>query len=149
MTSNLGARRFAQGAALGFSAGERRRDLEQEVLKDARQAFSPEFFNRLDGALVFHPLEPDALLAIGEQLLSQSARRFAKLGVTLTWTKEAVRQLAALGDAKTYGARPLRRLLAQYVEDPAAQMLLEGRLAPGQSICLETGEKAPLLRILP
>ena len=149
MTSNLGARRFAQGAALGFSAGERRRDLEQEVLKDARQAFSPEFFNRLDGALVFHPLEPDALLAIGEQLLSQSARRFAKLGVTLTWTKEAVRQLAALGDAKTYGARPLRRLLAQYVEDPAAQMLLEGRLAPGQSICLEMGEKAPLLRILP
>ena len=149
MTSNLGARRFSQGTSLGFAGGDGRRDLEREVLKDARQSFSPEFFNRLDGALVFHPLSTDTLLAILEQLLTQSAQRFAKLGITLTWTREAARQLTALGDAKTYGARPLRRLLAQYVEDPAAAMLLEGALTSGQSICLETAEEQPLLRILP
>ena len=149
MTSNLGARRFAQGTALGFTAGERQQDLEKEVRKDARQAFSPEFFNRLDGALVFPPLGGDTLLAITEKLLTECAGRFAKLGITLTWTGEAARLLSDLGDTRTYGARPLRRLIARYAEDPAAAMLLEGKLAPGQSICLEKGEKEPLLRILP
>jgi len=134
MTSNLGARRFAQSQKLGFSAGEQARNLEQDVLKDAKGAFSPEFFNRLDGALVFHPLSSEVLTAIMENLLQESAARFARLGVTLTWEKEAARMLAARGDARLYGARPLRRVLSRSIEDPAARMLLSGELAAGRTL---------------
>jgi len=134
MTSNLGARRFAQGQSLGFATGERARDLEQEVLRDARAAFSPEFFNRLDGALVFHPLSAEILDQITEKLLRESAARFARLGITLTWEEGTVRALSAQGDAKLYGARPLRRVLARCVEDPAARMLLSGELSAGKDL---------------
>ena len=136
MTSNLGARRFSQGTSLGFSAGEVRRDLEHEVLKDAKAAFSPEFFNRLDGALVFHPLASDVLLTIAETLLQESAGRFSRLGIALTWDSKTAAVLCAQGDSKTYGARPLRRLLARQVEDPAALMLLSGELAAGKTLHL-------------
>ena len=148
MTSNLGARRFARGKALGFAAGESQRNLEQEVLKDARAAFSPEFFNRLDAALVFHPLSPAVLEQITENLLTESAARFAKLGVELSWTSGAVQALCARGDAEQYGARPLRRLIAAQVEDPAAAMLLSGTLAAGQRLHLEEAGDGVALRIL-
>ena len=136
MTSNLGARRFAQGTALGFSAGDVSRDLEQEVLKDAKSAFSPEFFNRLDGALVFHPLSEDVLRTITEHLLHESAQRFARLGVKLVWEDTVPAALCAQGDSRSYGARPLRRVLARQVEDPAAQLLLSGRLVSGNTLRL-------------
>ena len=148
MTSNLGARRFAQGTALGFAAGESRRDLEEEVLKDARTAFSPEFFNRLDGALVFHPLSTQALHAIAETLLRESSARFARLGVTLVWDGDAVCALCALGDARTYGARPLRRILAAHVEDPAARMLLSGALVSGNTLRLTAQGNEVALTVL-
>jgi len=134
MTSNLGARRFAQGQGLGFSVGETDRNLEQEVLRDAKTAFSPEFFNRLDAALVFHPLNADILEKITEKLLKESAERFVRLGVTLTWEDSAVRVLCARGEAKLYGARPLRRVVARHIEDPAARMLLSGELREGQKL---------------
>src|SRR5699024_10976809 len=71
MTSNLGAQRFARGRRLGFSAGEEqeREAVEREVLADARALFAPEFLNRLDATLVFHPLDGDTLAAIAGQLL--------------------------------------------------------------------------------
>jgi len=134
MTSNLGARRFAQGQGLGFSVGETDRNLEQEVLRDAKTAFSPEFFNRLDAALVFHPLNADILEMITEKLLRESAERFIRLGVTLSWEDSAVRVLCARGEAKLYGARPLRRVVARHIEDPAARMLLSGELREGQKL---------------
>jgi len=141
MTSNLGARRFSRGMTLGFGTGEEARNLEQEVLKDAKTAFSPEFFNRLDGALVFHPLSGAALETITRQLLEQTAARLRRLGVELRWEEEALRVLSAMGDDRTYGARPLRRIVAREVEDPAARLLLEGSLAAGQKLVLRKGDK--------
>ena len=124
----------AQLDARQRTSEHRIRDLEQEVLKDAKGAFSPEFFNRLDGALVFHPLSSEVLTAIMENLLKESAARFSRLGVTLTWEAEAARMLAARGDAKVYGARPLRRILSRSIEDPAARMLLSGELTAGRTL---------------
>ena len=74
MTSNLGARHFHQKARLGFSQGPEadRSALEQAVLREARNTFAPEFFNRLDAALVFHPLDGQTLAAITQQMLSQT-----------------------------------------------------------------------------
>jgi DNA-binding transcriptional LysR family regulator len=92
--------------------------------------------DRLDAALVFHPLSPQALHAIAENLLRTCGERFARLGVTLVWDKEATAAVCAMGDAKTYGARPLRRILARQVEDPAARMLLSGELVSGNTLRL-------------
>jgi ATP-dependent Clp protease ATP-binding subunit ClpC len=148
MTSNLGARRFAQGKKLDFSTGDEARDLEREVIKDAKQAFSPEFFNRLDGALVFHPLSPTAMEDITRRLLEASAERFRKRGIDLVWDEAVVEHLSRQGE-DGMGARPLRRLIAAKIEDPAADLMLGGQLAPGQSLRLEQGAEGLSLRILP
>ena len=136
MTSNLGARHFHQKARLGFSQGPEadRSALEQAVLREARNTFAPEFFNRLDAALVFHPLDSQTLAAITQQLLSQTGERLSALGIGLQVETEAVRLLAQTGAGQDYGARPLRRAIAAQVEDPAADLMLEGCLKKGDSL---------------
>ena len=136
MTSNLGARHFHQKARLGFSQGPEadRSALEQAVLREARNTFAPEFFNRLDAALVFHPLDGQTLAAITQQLLSQTGERLSALGIGLQVEPEAVRLLAQTGGGQDYGARPLRRAIAAQVEDPAADLMLEGCLKKGDSL---------------
>ena len=136
MTSNLGARHFHQKARLGFSQGPEadRSALEQAVLREARNTFAPEFFNRLDAALVFHPLDGQTLAAITQQLLSQTGERLSALGIGLQVEPEAVRLLAQTGAGQDYGARPLRRAIAVQVEDPAADLMLEGCLKKGDSL---------------
>ena len=136
MTSNLGARRFAQGQRLGFSSGgeAEREELEREVLSDARSTFAPEFLNRLDGTLVFHPLDGDTLGQITRQLLDETEQRLDKLGVSMEVEDEAVALLAARGGGREYGARPLRRAISTLVEDPAADLMLAGQLKKGGTI---------------
>ena len=136
MTSNLGARHFHQKARLGFSQGPEadRSALEQAVLREARNTFAPEFFNRLDAALVFHPLDSQTLAAITQQMLSQTGERLSAMGIGLQVEPEAVRLLAQTGAGQDYGARPLRRAIAAQVEDPAADLMLEGCLKKGDSL---------------
>ena len=136
MTSNLGARRFSQGKRLGFSDGGRveRDALERDVLTDARNTFAPEFLNRLDATLVFHPLETDVLRQIAQNLLAETGARFEKLGVTLETDEAAVELLARQGSSREYGARPLRRAISSLVEDPAADLMLAGRLTRGGTL---------------
>lgn len=136
MTSNLGARRFAQGQRLGFAAGGQaeRENLDREVLSDARNTFAPEFLNRLDAALVFHPLDRVALGEITRQLLSETRQRLSRLGVAMEVEDQAVDLLACQGSDKEYGARPLRRAISSLVEDPAADLLLAGHMKKGDTL---------------
>lgn len=99
MTSNLGSQRFVRGPGLGFSPGPEgdRTALEREVLADARKSFPPEFLNRLDAALVFHPLDHTSLVSITRQLLDQAGARLAELGVSLSAEEGAVELLARSG----------------------------------------------------
>ena len=138
MTSNLGAQRFAKGRRLGFAAGgeAEREELEQAVLSDARNTFAPEFLNRLDAALVFHPLDRDTLSAITRQLLAETGKRLDKLGVAMEVEEGAVCLLAGRGSDREYGARPLRRAISTLVEDPAADLMLSGRLKKGDTLCV-------------
>ena len=142
MTSNLGARRFAKGQRLGFApAGEaERQQLEREVLSDARNTFAPEFLNRLDGCLVFHPLEQETLERIARQLLEETAGRLRACGVALEAEGEAVALLASRGTDREYGARPLRRAVSELVEDPAADLLLSGGLKEGDTLLVRAEE---------
>lgn len=136
MTSNLGARHFRAQGRLGFlpEEGTDRAEVERAVLAEARRTFAPEFLNRLDGTLVFHPLDGESLAAITRQLLDQTGERLSALGVSLQVEEEAVRLLAQAGGDRDYGARPLRRAIAAQVEDPAADLLLEGALCSGGTL---------------
>ena len=136
MTSNLGSQRFVRGPGLGFSPGPEgdRTALEREVLADARKSFPPEFLNRLDAALVFHPLDHTSLVSITRQLLDQAGARLAELGVSLSAEEGAVELLARSGGDREYGARPLRRAVSSLVEDPAADLVLRGALVPGDTL---------------
>ena len=136
MTSNLGAQHFRAQGRLGFlpEEGADRAAVERAVLAEARRTFAPEFLNRLDGTLVFHPLDGDSLAAITRQLLGQTGERLSALGVSLQVEEDAVRLLARAGSDRDYGARPLRRAIAAQVEDPAADLLLEGALCSGGTL---------------
>lgn len=136
MTSNLGAQHFRAQGRLGFlpEEGTDRAAVERAVLAESRRTFAPEFLNRLDGTLVFHPLGGDSLAAITRQLLDQTGERLSALGVSLQVEEEAVRLLARAGSDRDYGARPLRRAIAAQVEDPAADLLLEGALCSGGTL---------------
>ena len=136
MTSNLGAQHFRAQGRLGFlpEEGADRAAVERAVLAEARRTFAPEFLNRLDGTLVFHPLDGDNLAAITRQLLDQTGERLSALGVSLQVEEDAVRLLARAGSDRDYGARPLRRAIAAQVEDPAADLLLEGALCSGGTL---------------
>ena len=149
MTSNLGARHFRQKARLGFSQGgeEDRSALEGAVLEEARRTFAPEFLNRLDAALVFHPLDGETLAAITRQLLAQTGERLAAQGISLQVEEGAVDLLARSGRDRDYGARPLRRAIAAQVEDPAADLMLEGCLRRGDT--LQVTEEDGRLQVRP
>ena len=133
MTSNLGAGRFRQGKQLGFTMGQEqeREKIEAEVCSDAQKTFAPEFLNRLDSVLVFHPLEETTLSAITRQLLEETQQRLKRLGVAMEVEEEAVSLLAREGSNREYGARPLRRAIAAMVEDPAADLMISGQLKEG------------------
>ena len=138
MTSNVGARDITTTTTLGFSNsgqnGLSDKEIKSRVMHELKNAFRPEFLNRLDGTLVFHPLDGDSLAAITRQLLDQTGERLSALGVSLQVEEDAVRLLARAGSDRDYGARPLRRAIAAQVEDPAADLLLEGALCSGGTL---------------
>lgn len=138
MTSNLGSRRFSQTKKLGFSTGAEadRSQVEADVLGDAKNTFPPEFLNRLDQTLVFHPLDDRTLSAIVRQFLDQTGERLKALGVSLQVEESAVHILAQEGRDQNYGARPLRRAIAAQVENPAADLLLQQDVPEGATLLL-------------
>ncbi len=139
MTSNLGAERFRRAGRLGFSAHQSHEEqqMEQAVVSQARSAFPPEFWGRLDAALVFHPLGQDALAAIACQMLSQTACRLDAQGIKLKVGDGVAQFLAQQAMLHSGGARPLRRCITQLVEDPAADWMLSGHLHAGHTLHLQ------------
>ena len=138
MTSNLGARWFSGQQRVGFAADEiqARREVEKSVLADARNRFSPEFLNRLDEILIFHPLEKESLEAIVRRLLEETKGRVEKTGIRMEIGEEAVQVLASQEESRIYGARPLRRAVTSLVENPCADLLLSGRMKKGDRLII-------------
>jgi len=112
--------------------------------------FSPEFLNRFDQIVIFQPLTESEIVSIAKLLLQKVAAQLLKKGITLEASEAAVRELARLGFDPLFGARPLRRLIQDRVDDSLAQYLLTGKLGRRDRAILEPGgtirvEEAPSL----
>ncbi|WP_076917996.1 ATP-dependent Clp protease ATP-binding subunit [Negativibacillus massiliensis] len=140
MTSNLGARYFFEKGPLGFELhqSEDRSRLSSKtssyVMEELRHHFSPEFLNRIDETILFYKLGENELDQICQNLLNQLSQRIGALDVSLECTPAARKQLCAKGYSPQYGARPLRRAVQKMIEDPAAEMILSGKLLPDSTL---------------
>ena len=150
MTSNLGARHLVdRSPALGFSAGgeeEQRQRRRAQVLEELKKTFSPEFLGRLDQVVLFHRLTQAENETITRRLLEALSGRLHALGLELDAPDEAVACLARSAEDGESGARPLRRTIREQVEDPAAQLLLEGAASSGDTLRLVTDGETVTVR---
>jgi ATP-dependent Clp protease ATP-binding subunit ClpC len=132
MTSNLGARHLQKRATMGFqSSGEEGnvKSMDDLVLSEVKRVFNPEFLNRLDEIILFNPLGEEELLRIIDLLVGQINDTLIHRQVQIVLTPEARQWVLekTCGD-RNYGARPLRRALQKYVEDPLSEALIQGDL---------------------
>ncbi len=134
MTSNVGARDIMSNRSLGFhgaSAGSGFDRMQETVREEMQKTFNPEFLNRLDDVIVFHPLEKEHIAEIVKILMREVQRR---LGDEVRLTQPALDFLVEHGFDKNYGARPLRRAIQRYIEDPLSERILLGELGRGDEI---------------
>jgi ATPases with chaperone activity, ATP-binding subunit len=129
MTSNIGSRELKDfGGGMGFttSASDTSRSRKSIIDKAISKAFSPEFINRLDEQVYFNSLTQDDICKIIDIELGALSRRLEEMGCTLTIDKAAKKFIAEVGYDPKYGARPLKRAIQKYVEDPVSEAIIEG-----------------------
>lgn len=144
MTSNIGARFIYKRGYVGFQSSEETAQMrtEDRVLAAVRETFNPEFINRLDEIIVFDPLTDEDLLRIVGLLVGQLNRTLRQRRLSVRLTDEAMQWIVEQTCAdRSYGARPLRRALQKFVEDPLADAVIQGRIggAPVVEVYLEGG----------
>jgi len=141
MTSNVGARDIVESRHLGFGAGEENvardyEDMKKNVMNELKRTFRPEFLNRVDEIIVFHPLTRDEISQIAQLMLNEVTERLKARNITVKYTDEAKEYIANKGYDKNYGARPLRRTIQELVEDSLAEEILDGRIKDGDTVTL-------------
>jgi ATP-dependent Clp protease ATP-binding subunit ClpC len=144
MTSNIGADVIRKGSALGFAlkrdeATEERQSYEEmrkKLNESLKRAFRPEFINRLDATVIFRALNKEDIQKIVSLELDKVSLRLKDHDLVLTATDEALATLADLGYDAEFGARPLKRIIQQKVEDPLSDKLLSGEFQHGDSILI-------------
>jgi ATP-dependent Clp protease ATP-binding subunit ClpB len=129
MTSNLGSQRIQE-----LAGAENYARMKEEVMEIVGQHFRPEFINRIDDVVVFHPLEAEHIRKIVDIQLQYLHRRLAEREIDLVLSPEARDRLAQAGFDPVYGARPLKRAIQQQLENPLAQRILRGDFGPGDAI---------------
>jgi ATP-dependent Clp protease ATP-binding subunit ClpC len=135
MTSNLGTQEF-QRQAIGFSRQEKS---EQQRLKSAvddelKRTFRPEFLNRIDDIIIFQPLTEEQLKKIVDLLIAEVEKRLADRNIKLELDDGAKAWLLKEGYEPAYGARPLRRAIQRYVENPLSSRILQGEIKDGETV---------------
>jgi ATP-dependent Clp protease ATP-binding subunit ClpC len=130
MTSNLGARFLEKRSPMGFTAGTGMpAKVEDQVMTEVKKAFNPEFLNRLDEVILFTSLTDDDLLKIVYLLTDQINKNLVAKQIKIKIREDAARYiLEKTCTDRSYGARPLRRALQKYIEDPLSEALIQGTL---------------------
>ncbi|HEX7978017.1 MAG TPA: ATP-dependent Clp protease ATP-binding subunit [Gemmatimonadaceae bacterium] len=137
MTSNVGARDITKGKGLGFTTGDSGQSFErmqEKVKEELKVTFNPEFLNRLDDVIVFHPLSREHISQIVSILLKDVRKRLAEDDLTIKLTPAATELLVRNGYDEAYGARPLKRSIQKYIEDPLSEKILLGEFSRGDEI---------------
>ncbi|CAI4032067.1 chaperone protein ClpB [Nitrospira tepida] len=147
MTSNLGTKLIQRNVSLGFQsaeAGVQDRKIKDEVLGELRRSFSPEFLNRIDEIVVFHPLEKVHLFAILDILLAELNNRLLEKGIQIEVSDEVKQWLIQEGYQPLYGARPMRRTIQRSLGDPLSEELIKGRFKEARRVRVVLRDGAPV-----
>jgi ATP-dependent Clp protease ATP-binding subunit ClpC len=149
MTSNAGADIIKREGQIGFATPKDKattqqqnyEDMKKKALAELQKRFRPEFLNRLDEVIVFHQLTEEQLESIVELMVKDLKGRLAERKLDLELTAEAKAWLVKQGYDPVYGARPLRRAIERYVENPLSAKILQGEFADGDSVLVDVGEE--------
>lgn len=140
MTSNIGAREITGKSSLGFSRNEeseetrREENIRSRVMEAVKTTFRPEFINRLDEVIVFHPLKRGDVRKIADLQVAKLTERMKKQGVLLRVEENAVELLAEKGYDPSFGARPLKRTIQSMLQNAVADRLLDGKPGAGEEL---------------
>ncbi len=142
MTSNVGARLITEPKRLGFAsaADEKAKnyeDMKSNVMGELKRTFRPEFLNRVDEIIVFHPLSEEHMKKIVTLMIDGLVKRLKQNDIALEVSDQALEYLAKKGFDQVYGARPLRRSIQSMVEDRLAEDMLEGKVKSGDNVVVE------------
>lgn len=138
MTSNVGARLITEKqSSLGFNSENEnaeeseKKDIKELVTGELRKVFRPEFLNRVDDIIVFNKLNKDEIKQIAVKMLKTLENRLDKMNIKISFTDNAISEIADKGFDENYGARPLRRAIQNEIEDPLSEQMLEGKVKGG------------------
>lgn len=152
MTSNVGVEHIRRAGAIGFAptseeSKKRYEDMRDKVMEEVRRTFRPEFLNRIDEIIVFHELGKEEIGQIVELMVQDLERRLSEQKISIELTPAARDFLAEVGYDPTYGARPLRRAVERYLENPLSSLILRGEVQPGDSVLVDRSEEALSLQV--
>lgn len=152
MTSNVGTRQLNEfGTGIGFKDpdGVDHSKLSEEVIqKMLKKTFAPEFLNRIDQIVTFNPLDHEAIRKIVDLELRDLDLRLQELNIKVSYSQEALEFIAKKGYDPKYGARPIKRAIAQYVEELITQGVLDGKVQEGNSYLLDVDQHAPTAQLM-
>jgi len=141
MTSNVGANLVRRQGRVGFTAGrdevEDYQSMRAKIMEEVRRVFRPEFLNRIDEIIVFHPLTREHLSQIVDLMIARVNQRLADNDLAIELTEAARAKIIDEGSDSLYGARPLRRAITRLIEDPLSDEMLKGRFGPGDVILVD------------
>ncbi len=151
MTSNIGTRDIKSTGAMGFGTkteADKYSAMKGHIEDALKRVFNPEFLNRVDDTIVFHSLERQHILQIIDIASQDLVKRMESMGITIELTKPAKEFLSDKGFDPAFGARPLRRAIQKYVEDPLAEEILKGSFVHGSKIKVKFSKKTEELKFV-
>ncbi|MDI3316718.1 MAG: ATP-dependent Clp protease ATP-binding subunit [Bacillota bacterium] len=149
LTSNVGQDILRRQAALGFRPNEDEeygyKQMRDRILDEVRKTFRPEFLNRIDDIIVFHPLKREDIREIVDLMLKQVEGRLKELGLVLEVSERAKEILVDEGYNPEFGARPLRRAITRLVEDPLSEEIIAGKFSDGDTVLVDADSEGKLV----
>jgi ATP-dependent Clp protease ATP-binding subunit ClpC len=156
MTSNVGAQQIVKGVSLGFqpsrqdeakSFAERYAAMKDKVMDEMKKTFRPEFLNRIDATIVFHALSEKEVIQIADLMIKRIQKQLTEQEISIDVTEAAQKLLVDKGYDVNFGARPLRRVIQDMVEDALSHGMLEGRFKRGDRIRIDASEGGELVMV--
>ena len=151
MTSNAGAREITEHKRLGFSSLAEEdsisyEDMKKRVMDEVKKIFRPEFLNRVDEIIVFHPLDREDIRKIAALMTKPLIKRMAENSIDVEFTDKAYDYIAKEGFDKLFGARPLRRVIQNEIEDKLAEDMLEKKISAGKKIIVDAEDNGVVIK---